>query len=127
MTHTTTTPEQTGRSGVERRPGEWPIEDAPALACDLNAIAAEQRPSHAVRAQRVLHEAVKEVLELPDGYALRFTADDYAVLAEFIANERLCCPFFTFGLEVAPGRGPIWLRLTGHAGVKEFLQVMLHR
>ena len=127
MTHTTTTSEQTGGLSAEQRPGKRPIEDAPALICDLNAIAAEQRTSHAVRAQRVLHEAVKEVLELPDGYALRFTADDYSALAEFIANERLCCPFFTFGLEVTRERGPIWLRLTGQSGVKEFLQTMLNQ
>jgi hypothetical protein len=124
MIHTTTS-ERADLLGTEQMPDERPIEDSPALACDLTAITAEQRTSHQVRAQRVLHEAAEELHELPDGYALRFTADDYAALVEFIANERLCCPFFTFGLEVTPERGPIWLRLTGQSGVKEFLRAIL--
>jgi hypothetical protein len=125
MTHTTIATERVGLPDTDQTPGEWPIGNAPALACDLNAIADEQRAAHQIRARRVLHEAAQEVRELPAGYALRFTADDYAALAEFIANERLCCPFFTFELEVTPECGPIWLRLTGQSGVKEFLQAML--
>lgn len=40
-------------------------------------------------------------------------------------NERLCCPFFRFGLEIEPNSGPLWLRLTGSEGVKEILRSML--
>jgi len=46
-------------------------------------------------------------------------------IAKFIENERLCCPFFNFGLEVQPNSGPLWLRLTGNDGVKEMLQATL--
>ena len=46
-------------------------------------------------------------------------------IAKFIENERLCCPFFNFGLEVEPNSGPLWLRLTGGEGVKEILQTTL--
>ena len=45
--------------------------------------------------------------------------------AKFIENERLCCPFFHFGLKVEPNGGRLWLRLTGGEGVKENLQTTL--
>lgn len=32
-----------------------------------------------------------------------------------------CCPFLRFQLTVEPGRGPIWLELTGPAGTREFV------
>jgi len=42
--------------------------------------------------------------------------------AEFIANERLCCPFLGLAVELEPEGGPLWLRLTGHDGVKPFIK-----
>ena len=61
--------------------------------------------------------------ELPDGFAYRFAPDDAILLtlAEFIARERLCCPFFRFQLDLEPG-GPLWLRLTGSDGAKELIE-----
>ena len=43
-------------------------------------------------------------------------------VAEFIANERLCCPFFGFTVEIEPEGGALWLHLTGRDGVKPFIQ-----
>jgi hypothetical protein len=97
-----------------------PAQQTP-LACDLTAIPAEERAAHELLAMQLFFDAVPERHELPDGYAFRFRADQYPLLVEFIANERLCCPFFRFTLEVAPGQGPLWLRLTGDEGVKEFI------
>jgi hypothetical protein len=42
-------------------------------------------------------------------------------LAHFVEHERQCCPFYHFALEVEPNGGPLWLRLTGGAGVKQFM------
>ena len=95
------------------------------LACDLTAIPTEQRAAHQTLAQDLLTRAAAETRELPDGYAFRFPAERYVDVAAFIANERLCCPFFTFVLEVTPEHGPIWLRITGRDGVKEVLQAEL--
>jgi len=41
---------------------------------------------------------------------------------EFVANERLCCPFFGLAVEIEPEGGPLWLRLTGRDGVKPFIK-----
>jgi hypothetical protein len=38
-------------------------------------------------------------------------------LAEWISFERKCGPFFEFGIDVAPKSGPVWLILTGRAGI----------
>jgi len=98
-----------------------------ALACDLTAIPPDERPAHESNSRHPLFEVVQEVRELPDGYALRYAAEHFPALASFIAAERLCCPFIAFTFEVAAQRGPIWLRLTGREGVKEFLMAELNR
>ena len=96
------------------------------LVCDLAAMDAEQRARHRVVAQH-LHSAVQEVRELSDGYAFRFSIEPSTILlaAEFITLERLCCPFLTLVLEVECERGPLWLKMTGREGVKQFLRAEL--
>lgn len=34
----------------------------------------------------------------------------------------VCCPFFSFAIELESGGGAIWLHLTGRDGVKPFIQ-----
>jgi hypothetical protein len=74
-----------------------------------------------------MRAAIKETQELSDGYALRFPSDQSTILlvAEFISRERLCCPFFTFELVAEKEDGPLWLRLRGREGVKEFIKAEL--
>jgi len=93
------------------------------IACDMQAISAEQREPHEERS-RSLFAVVQAVQELPDGYALRLSEDTptltNAIL--FLANERRCCPFFRFTLDLEPEQGPIWLSITGGEEVKAFLE-----
>ena len=91
------------------------------LACDPLAIAADQRAGHEALARDLFGRAVVEQRELPDGHAFRIDAADYELAAAFVANERRCCPFFHFQLDLAPDAGPVWLRITGAAGAKEVL------
>jgi hypothetical protein len=96
------------------------------IACDPNAIPADQR-DHWVETEKSVFAAVQEVQESPDGYQFRLPADSAMLLkvAEYITNERLCCPFLHFTLEVEPSSGPVWLSLTGRAGVKEYIRSVL--
>ena len=91
--------------------------------CDLTAMDAGQRKHHRELTER-LRESVKEVREMADGYAFRFAGetDHLALVAEWVALERLCCPFFDFQLEVGNRDKPLWLRITGREGVKPFMQ-----
>jgi len=96
------------------------------LACNMLALDAEGRKRHKAVSDR-MRAAVKEVQDLPDGYAFRFPAEQATILlvSEFIARERLCCPFFRFELIAEQEDGPLWLRLRGREGVKEFIKAEL--
>lgn len=96
-------------------------EESP-FACDMTAIAPEQRGAHIARIEK-LFRSVRSSRELPNGYAFELPNDSDLLLtaAEFIVNERLCCPFFDFAVEVEREGGPVWLRLTGRDGVKPFI------
>jgi hypothetical protein len=95
------------------------------IACDLTAIPASEREQHSATSRQIF-QAAQEVQELPSGYSFRFNNEPgmFMELANFVENERLCCPFFRFALEVEPGGGPLWLHLTGGEGVKEFEKAM---
>jgi hypothetical protein len=86
------------------------------------AIPAAEREAHFALAKRVWSELPEARQELPDGYALRFGPEQFALLAAFVVNERLCCPFLRFTLEVTPQQGPLWLRITGDERVTAFLK-----
>ena len=95
--------------------------DSP-FACDMTAIAPEQRGAHIVAIER-LFRSVQDMRELPDGYAFELPNESDVLLtaAQFITLERLCCPFFGFGIEVEREGGSLWLSLTGREGVKPFI------
>ena len=91
-----------------------------ALVCKVNALTPTERTRSAALLAE-LRAAMLERAELDDGYAFRLRDDaSLAGVAEWIALERRCCPFFRFRLDVDGDAGPVWLRLTG-AGVKDFL------
>lgn len=98
--------------------------DTPPLVCDLTAIAAPERSQHLLTATQIF-EAAQSLRELPDGYALQLPNEVFMALAQFVENERRCCSFFRFGLELEPEAGPLWLRLTGGEGIKDLLYSML--
>ena len=95
-----------------------------ALACDPGGIAAEARPGHFTLARRLFTERVRERREWREGYAFCFDTDALEDVARFVANERKCCPFLSFTVEVSGDR-PVWLRMTGPPGTREFLDVEL--
>lgn len=66
----------------------------------------------------------QQVQELEDGYAFQFPGEPEWIqrVVTFVAEERACCPFFTFELRYEPDLGPIWLRLRGSAEIKALLR-----
>lgn len=91
------------------------------IACDMMAIPQDQRQVH-INTSKELFSRIQEFRELENGYEFRFTSDVIGELARFIALEKLCCPFLNFVVEVEEDGGPLWLRLTGRAGVKAFIR-----
>ena len=94
------------------------------LACDLTAIPASAREEHVLTAPQLFRLA-QEVQELPDGFAIRFLNEPgrFMQIATFVENERLCCPFFNFELDVEPNNGSLWLRLTGQEASRNFCEL----
>lgn len=95
----------------------------PPFACRLSGFSGPERARHSGLIEQ-LQPALEEVRELSDGYAYRFADDGslFARLAEWIRLESICCPFLHFELKVERRGGPVWLRLTGGDGAKEFLK-----
>ena len=94
------------------------------LACNAFALSPETRTRHFDELGPALLKLKKVTRELADGYEFEFPSDShtYELLTEWMFQERLCCPFFNIDLRLESGGGPMWLRLTGRPGVKEFIQ-----
>ena len=88
--------------------------------CDLPTLG--QALPRYLELRRFLGQSVRDVGELPDGYALQLpaTAEAFLAVAEWITLERQCCPFMDFALDWRPSQG-LWLRLTGADGVKAMI------
>ena len=110
--------------------GEHQVDTSPAdehsapLACNAFALSPETRTRHFDELGPALLKLKKIARELADGYEFEFPANNhtYQLLTEWMFQERLCCPFFNIDLRLESGDGPMWLRLTGRPGVKEFIQ-----
>jgi hypothetical protein len=94
------------------------------FACDRAALAPEARKRHFDELGPALKTRVKSVRELSDGFEFEFPPDTatFQLVSEWVAGERLCCPFFDIDVHVERERGSLWLRLTGRAGVKQFIR-----
>lgn len=113
MTETTT-------SGQNTQPNAEPTEFL--FYCDMTVLSHQERIAHQERIGQLFGTLVQETCELPEGYTYRFHNQHCPLLATFITNEQLCCPFLTFELTVAPHLGPMWLQLTAPGDVKPFLK-----
>jgi hypothetical protein len=94
------------------------------LACNLRAIRTEDR-ARLRELGRLARTAVRERLPLADGYAYRLDGKAIGLrdVGDWVGMERLCCPFLKFQVEATGETGDWWLRLTGPAGVKAFLDM----
>jgi hypothetical protein len=97
-------------------------QDDTVIACNPRAIDTAQRDAHMESAESIFSAStVQEIKELANGYAFRLPLETPMLYkaVEFVANERLCCPFFTFNLVVGE---QFWLELSGTAEVKDYIK-----
>jgi hypothetical protein len=94
------------------------------FACNAFALSPGVRKRHFEELGPTLLKLKKSMRELPDGYEFELPADNrtYQLLTEWAFQERLCCPFFDIDLRFDRESGPLWLRLTGRPGTKEFIK-----
>jgi hypothetical protein len=95
----------------------------PVLACNANAFDADQRARYGELKRSILTRALS-ITDLENGLEIAHESDARTVLelAEFTTLERLCCPFLTFNLEIAPNQAGSKLTLTGPDGTATFLR-----
>src|SRR5881398_3682281 len=97
------------------------------FAWNAFALSPEVRKRHFEEVGPALLKLKQSTRELPDGYEFELPADNktYQLLTEWAFQERLCCPFFDIDLRFERENGPLWLRLTGRPGTKEFIKMEL--
>jgi len=111
-------------SGDKQEAGSVTVSHENPLACDRLSLDAEARRRHFEELGPALRAVKESVRELPNGYEFRFPSDPktIAMVAEWAAGERLCCPFFDIQLRFEREGGPFWMRLTGRKGTKDFIK-----
>ena len=97
--------------------------DTTSFACNMSAMTPEQRRRYDALLADLAH-AWATRCEIDDGYEFTVDLDQipFIEIAEWIALEARCCPFFTFALEVRGEAESAALRLTGEEGVKDFIR-----
>ena len=95
------------------------------LACVPGAIPASERPAHFGLINDLFSNQLREKKTVAGGYAFRFPAWSFETVARFVSNERKCCPFAEFQINVAAGEADIWLIVTGPDGTRELLEAEL--
>ncbi|MEA2539687.1 MAG: hypothetical protein QOH35_1053 [Acidobacteriaceae bacterium] len=97
------------------------------FACNMKAMSPEERKRQSEVLSPGLRASKLSSKELADGYEFQFPSDakTYQMVAEWIGNERLCCPFFDFDLRVGDASAPMSLKISGPEGVKQFIRAEL--
>lgn len=92
-------------------------ESTAAVACTLTERGEQTRPEWV---RSVLTARYEGVEEREDGYTFLFAGTDESLLAvaTFVSNERRCCSFADYGIDVSPPYGRTRLTVTGPEGTK---------
>ena len=91
--------------------------------CNTKALTPEERAHHKQLSERLL-AARKQSIETEKGYEFQFSPADVSLrdIADWVAAETKCCPFFDFHIDLEREGRLLCLRLTGETGIKEFIR-----
>jgi len=91
--------------------------------CNIKALTPEERTRHKQLSEKLM-AARKEMVETEKGYEFQYSPGDVSVaeLAEWVAAESKCCPFFDFHIDLEREGRLVCLRLTGEEGIKAFIR-----
>ena len=83
-------------------------------------ISDERRAERAERVRSTLAASYEDAIERDGGYTLVFDGDDesLAAVATFVSNERQCCSFAEYAIDVSPPYEETRLTITGPDGTK---------
>ena len=92
--------------------------------CNIKALDPTERAHHKELTDKLI-AARKHIVETEKGYEFQFTpaSVSLAELADWVAAEGKCCPFFDFHIDQEHMGNLLCLRLTGEEGIKQFIRV----
>jgi hypothetical protein len=104
--------------------GHEPAKPETPFACSLEKSLTKDQREHKKQIAIKMESGRLETKELANGYLFRFRPDavSFNEVADWVATERVCCPFFDLAVEAERENGPVSLRITGREGVKAFIR-----
>jgi hypothetical protein len=121
-----------GRGQAQASPLGGKAGQQPAIAdskfyCNISALSPAER-AHQKQLTGKLIAVRKEIVEAPKGYEFQFSPTDISLveLADWVAAEGKCCPFFDFHIDLEERGKLLCLRLTGEEGIKPFIRTEFH-
>jgi hypothetical protein len=91
--------------------------------CNSKALNPNERARHKQLTDKLV-AARKDIVETEKGYEFQFTPANVSLaeLADWVAAEGKCCPFFDFHIDLEHEGSLLCLRLTGEEGIKAFIR-----
>jgi hypothetical protein len=95
--------------------------------CNTKALNPTERARHKLLTDKLVAQGAR-IVETEKGYEFQYSPStvSLAELAEWVAAESKCCPFFGFHIDLENEGTLLCLRLTGEKGVKEFVRAEFH-
>lgn len=95
--------------------------------CNISALNPAERAHHKQLTNKLI-AVRKEIVETPKGYEFQFSPSSISLgeLADWVAAEGKCCPFFDFHIDLEERGQLLCLRLTGEEGIKPFIRTEFH-
>ena len=91
--------------------------------CNTKALNPSERAHHKLLTEKLVARRSR-IVETEKGYEFQYspTTISLAELADWVAAESKCCPFFGFHIDLEEEGTLLCLRLTGEEGVKPFMR-----
>ena len=104
--------------------GRAPVKQETPFACSLEKTLTKEERAHKKQIMQKMVSARIDTTEIADGYVFRFRPEavSFTEIADWVATERICSPFFDLAIESERENGPLSLRITGRDGVKQFIR-----
>jgi hypothetical protein len=90
--------------------------------CNIKALTPAERARHKELGDKLKAARIKTI-ETSTGYEFQYSPKNVSLaeVAEWVAAESECCPFFDFHIDLENEATLVCLRLTGSEGVKAFI------
>jgi hypothetical protein len=106
----------------ERKQEEEPMMQGK-FYCNTRALNPSERAHHKLLTDKLVAERT-QIVETEKGYEFQYSPStvSLAELADWVAAESKCCPFFGFHIDLENEGKLLCLRLTGEEGIKTFVR-----